>query len=527
MTTSSTTEAIASLVSGIRAALESRSGVLRMDTEASARDLLKKAEQRSRLGNDFTVVAFAGSTGSGKSSLFNAVSGLEIARVGVRRPTTSKPTACVWGSGGEDILDWLEVPQENRTWRESALDGDDEEALHGLILLDLPDHDSIAQEHRTESDRLVGMVDVVLWVVDPQKYADYALHSTYLTSLAEYSDNVVVVLNQMDRLAFDERRATADHLKSLLADDGLGNAEVRLASAVTREGVPEIRELLAGTVKARDAAQERLLTDLRTTATRIRGELGEPVDDPATLTGADRLLTAMTEAAGVEATAQTVHDDYLRRAYQKTGFPILAGLQRGKADPLGSRHGSDRADLVRAAVPETSPAQSAKVSLAARELITDASQGLPLAWRDAVAEAEKTSTQELTNTLDSAVTSVHIQRETPSWWGVARFFHLLFLALIAVGVVWLIVDAVLALAVGSTASALMWAIPAGALVVGIVGSIITTVTAAGARQKGADQAAADVRSRLSDAVLSVARGSYFTPISQVLSEHKEIAERLR
>ncbi|PMC97498.1 ABC transporter, partial [Brevibacterium paucivorans] len=103
-------------------------------------------------------------TGSGKSSLFNAVSGLEIAEVGVRRPTTSEPIACVWGEGGDDLLDWLEVPKSRRTWRESALDGDDEEPLRGLILIDLPDHDSTAYAHREVSDRLIDMVDVVFWV---------------------------------------------------------------------------------------------------------------------------------------------------------------------------------------------------------------------------------------------------------------------------------------------------------------------------------------------------------------------------
>src|SRR5699024_12300241 len=91
------------------------------DVRTDAQKLLERAEDRLGLGEDFTVVAFAGSTGSGKSSLFIAVAGLEIAGVGVRRPTTSRPTACVWGQGGSDVLDWLRVPDRRRTWRESAL----------------------------------------------------------------------------------------------------------------------------------------------------------------------------------------------------------------------------------------------------------------------------------------------------------------------------------------------------------------------------------------------------------------------
>src|SRR5699024_7670624 len=164
------------------------------DVRTDAQKLLERAEDRLGLGEDLTVVAFAGSTGSGKASLFNAVAGLEIARVGVRRPTTSPPTACDWGQRGNDRLEWPRVRERSRTWRESALDGDDQRRLHGLILLDLPHHDSTGVEHRVESERHVGLVDVVFWVVDPQKYADFSLHADYLTELAENSANMVVVL---------------------------------------------------------------------------------------------------------------------------------------------------------------------------------------------------------------------------------------------------------------------------------------------------------------------------------------------
>ena len=58
----------------------------------------------TRLGltAEHTVVAIAGATGSGKSSTFNALAGVELSSVGVRRPTTSWATACVWGREGAD-----------------------------------------------------------------------------------------------------------------------------------------------------------------------------------------------------------------------------------------------------------------------------------------------------------------------------------------------------------------------------------------------------------------------------------------
>jgi hypothetical protein len=135
---------------------------------APARELSERAGQRLALSRDYTVVALAGATGSGKSSLFNALSGLQLSDIGPLRPTTARAHACVWGSptptgGGPTdaaatggtatmgaagpLLDWLGVPESLRFARESALDAEDEAALRGLVLLDLPDFDSLAAGH--------------------------------------------------------------------------------------------------------------------------------------------------------------------------------------------------------------------------------------------------------------------------------------------------------------------------------------------------------------------------------------------
>ena len=76
--------------------------------------------------------------------------------------------------------------------------------------------------HRLEVDRLVALVDVLVWVLDPQKYADAAIHDRYLRPLARHGDVMVVVLNQVDRLAAGRTSRTplAD-VRRLLAADGL------------------------------------------------------------------------------------------------------------------------------------------------------------------------------------------------------------------------------------------------------------------------------------------------------------------
>ncbi|MCW2535725.1 MAG: putative transporter, partial [Modestobacter sp.] len=221
-----------------------------------ARALLAKAGAREALG-DATVIALAGATGSGKSTLFNALSGSEVSTPGVRRPTTGVAHASVWGDEGADrLLDWLEVPRRHRVDR-----GDPE--LDGLVLLDLPDHDSVRLEHRLEVDRLVELVDVLVWVLDPQKYADAAVHERYLAPLAGHAGVLLVVLNQVDRLDEPAARACLADLRTLLDSEGLAATPVVATSARTGAGLPELRAELAKRVAARRAATDRLAADAR------------------------------------------------------------------------------------------------------------------------------------------------------------------------------------------------------------------------------------------------------------------------
>ena len=88
-----------------------------------AKKVSDRAGERLRLSGEHTVVALAGSTGSGKSSLFNALSGGDHSPVGVRRPTTSKAHASVWGSeGAAPLVQWLGVPRRQTTWRHGTGD---------------------------------------------------------------------------------------------------------------------------------------------------------------------------------------------------------------------------------------------------------------------------------------------------------------------------------------------------------------------------------------------------------------------
>ena len=173
--------ALAGRLEALRGAVEIAEARFDASEVTTARLVLDQAESRLGLSGSHTVVAIAGGTGSGKSSLFNALAGAALSPPGVTRPTTSTASACIWPAE-EDVgplLDWLVVPRRHHIDAATA-DAD----LAGLVLLDLPDFDSTADVHRIEVDRLINVVDAFIWLLDPQKYADAAVHDRYLKALA-------------------------------------------------------------------------------------------------------------------------------------------------------------------------------------------------------------------------------------------------------------------------------------------------------------------------------------------------------
>ncbi len=244
---------------------------------ADAEDLLERAGERLTLSAAHTVVTLAGGTGSGKSSLFNALAGANFSPAAVTRPATRYAHACVWGmEGAAPLLDWLGVERRHRYARASALDAG-EAALSGLLLLDLPDHDSVAAGAASAVDRLISLADQMIWVLDPQKYADAAVHSRFLSPLARHGAVTTVVLNQCDLLTPQQIQDCEEDLRRLLDSEGLGEVRVLLVSAATGAGLGDLRQVLAESVSARQTATERIAADIDT----LLAKFGAYATDPA------------------------------------------------------------------------------------------------------------------------------------------------------------------------------------------------------------------------------------------------------
>jgi len=300
---------------------------------ASVADSVVTVRERLALGVDHTVVALVGGTGSGKSRLFNAIARLPFAQVGVLRPTTSKVSACVWGGQADSLLDWLEIASDHRLQRESALDGESEAALRGLVLLDLPDHDSIAPEHREVVDRLLPMVDLLVWVVDPQKYADDALHSGYLRRLVGHESAMLVLLNQIDTVPEDTVDVLRADVIHLLREDGLSGVPVEVSSARTGEGIATAREILATVVERHSVSAQRAVAEISDAASRLSTQLASYEPSGADLPVA-AVVSGLADAVGLRAIAAAV------AATVRTGgstAPAFGAVQADTADLSRSR----------------------------------------------------------------------------------------------------------------------------------------------------------------------------------------------
>ncbi|MEU2677411.1 GTPase [Streptomyces sp. NPDC007107] len=374
------------------------------DTLAEAGRVLDEASARQRLSSRHTVVAIAGATGSGKSTLFNALAGVQISDTGLRRPTTSAPIACSWTDGAAGLLDRLAIP--GRLRRRPVQGGTaTDEALQGLVLVDLPDHDSAATGHREQVDRVLALVDAVIWVVDPEKYADAALHERYLRPLAGHAEISFVVLNQIDRLSAEAADLVLDDLRRLLDEDGMAvgehgepGATVMSLSALTGAGVGDLREVLGTFVQDRTAAARRLSADVDAAAARLRPVyvaegrpgLGERAREQFT----DRLA----EAVGAAAAGQAAEREWRRNAGRACGTPWLR-LWRWYES---TRQLGGGLDLMAQALapPEEELTARQRVEQAVRKLADDAVDGLPAPWAQAVRETAVNGAKGLPEALD-------------------------------------------------------------------------------------------------------------------------------
>lgn len=437
---------IGARVEALDAALVAAEGRVEESVVNEARAVVDRAASRLKLSANHTVVALAGATGSGKSSTFNALTGLELSAVGVRRPTTSWATACVWGKeGAEELLEWLGIPARHQVTRDSMLSkAEEDEELRGVVLLDLPDHDSTEVSHHLEVDRLVQLADMFVWVLDPQKYADAAMHDRLLKPLAGHQDVMLVVLNHIDTVPEDRREAMVEDVRRLLAADGLPKVPVLPVSARNGWGIAELRAQIAKRVAAKKMSRSRLEADVHSAAERLQEASGTGAVPSLSKERIAALDDAFAQAAGVPTVVKAVEDSTRIRANRATGWPVTAWLSGLKPDPLKRLHldlgsaGKELTGTARTSLPRATGVEQARIDTEVRALADQVGEPMAPAWASAVRSASVSRLPDLTDRLDKAVGGVDLGAEKlPVWAGLIRVLQWALIITAVGGALWL------------------------------------------------------------------------------------------
>ncbi|WP_372733856.1 YfjP family GTPase [Nocardioides sp.] len=525
-------------VQALEVASRAARGRLDDDLVSEAEAVAKRAEERMRLSADHTVVAIAGATGSGKSSTFNALTGLELSATGVRRPTTSWATACVWGErGAADLLNWLGIPPRHQTTRDSMLDtrkdGPDK-AMEGVVLLDLPDHDSTEVSHHLEVDRLVELADLLIWVLDPQKYADAAIHDRYLARLATHSEVMVVVLNHIDTVAPDRRESMIADVRRLLAEDGLADVPVLATSARQGEGIEELRAEIIRRVAVKKSTTQRLEADVRAVAGRLSEECGSGKPRSLAKPRVEAMHEAFADAAGVPTVVAAIERSTRLRAGQATGWPMVAWVARLRPDPLKRLHldlgveGKKLSRRARTSIPEATPVQKARIDSEVRDLADEVSAGMTQPWAESIRRASTSRLSEVTDRLDLAIAETDLGVSgLPVWARLVRIVQWILITAALAGLGWTVALALSGtLASSSLPTYAGVKLPVLLLVGGVAAGILLALLCRILVNLTARSRAASARRRLTDAVEAVSSELVVAPVEAELDAFRAVRNGL-
>ncbi|TWD20488.1 50S ribosome-binding GTPase [Streptomyces sp. T12] len=508
-------EAMRELVGLSRTRLDNR-------TLAQAGRVLDEAAARRRLSGQHTVVAIAGATGSGKSQLFNALAGVPISETGVRRPTTAAPIACSWSDGAAGLIERLGIPPRLRR-RPLQATTEADERLRGLVLVDLPDHDSAAVQHREQVDRVLGLVDAVIWVVDPEKYADAMLHERYLRPMAAHAEVMFVVLNQVDRLPGDAAEQVLDDLRRLLDEDGIvlgeygepGTAVLAL-SALTGDGVGDLRESLARFVAERGAPARRISADVDIAAARLWPAYATRRRTGLSEEAREEFSDRLADAVGATAAGEAAERAWLRNANRACGTPWLRLWRWCQA-----RREPTTGSVTLGGQPDEEVTARQRVEQAVRTVADRASAGLPAPWAQAVREAAVRGSQGLPEALDELAVRAGLppgRPPRPGWWPVAVLGQAAMTILQFVGGLWLVGQIV-----GVMAPNL--GVPVLLMVIGIVGGPLVEWSCRMAARGPARRYGLEAERRLREAASGCGRARVLDPVASELLRYREVREQ--
>jgi hypothetical protein len=507
---------VAALLADLDTVLELGPGRLPDDELATTTALRARIDQRLALGDGLTVVALAGGTGVGKSALVNRLTGSDVAEEGRRRPTTAVPLAVSSGASAavDALLDWLDIA-DRRTVPDALPDG--------LVLVDLPDHDSVVEAHHVTAERLRRRVDALVVVTDPVKYARADLHTGLLGDLVAHADVTLVGCNRIDELDGDDRDACLLDLRARLDQDGLADTPVVATSARTGEGVDGLRDRLVELAASRRAAVRRLSGDAAVLAERTLPAVPEPPVEPLEVA---RLLDPLLEATDAHRAAGDAEVAYRRDARTAVRSPlaraarapftatvsVVRGLGIGDTAPRAER----RADV------------GARVEgVLARELELARTTGV---GHEALERTVAVTAATAAPRLADAVRAVPRSPAGRRWWPALAWLRGLAEAALVTGLGWLVLLAVAAwlqlppVPTPQLTDDLSW--PAALLVYGLAARVLLGVVSRGAITVGARRHRQRVTAELRSSLRAAVEGHVLAPYGEEVAARRTLRDAL-
>jgi hypothetical protein len=405
------------------------------------------ADGSRRLGfpSDAYVLALVGGTGVGKSSLLNALAGTIVSPASARRPTTGEPIAWIPAAEGDSLtplLEWLGVSEVRR--HEGT-------TLGTVAILDLPDMDSVASEHRARVEAVLPKVDAVAWVTDLEKYGDAILHDTFLRTWVPRLDRQAMIVNKADRLSEGDRKRVrrdleADLVRQRASGDGSA-IPILLTSALPTPDLGELASWLSDGAAAKAVVRARIGATMVDIARGLAGDAGIDPSVPPT-----PFLPSNERAAAIDQATQAV-----LRAVD------LPGLERQAVAATRARaraRGTGPMGLVTSLV----------YRFSGREMSVADPEGFLLRWRDrssltpaveslrqalgpplaaasprvrpklAAAVEPGELRMGLQRAVDRAVAGVeHLEAPTSRWWSLIGFLQTIATGGIALAAAWIVV----------------------------------------------------------------------------------------
>lgn len=190
------------------------------------------------------IIALLGGTGVGKSHLFNTLLSLPNASQisPAIRPCTTKPKMALSQHDRPLLQSYMDLSMVDLV----------DARLDGVVLVDCPDIDSIDQSNHEKTRQILGLADVVVFVTDPAKRANFEIHKEVkdwserkrwyfvMTKLDQYPDEASAIrddfIKRITELGFEVDGKTSFFV-SCLQPGGVEFLELRqtLLGARSRE----------------------------------------------------------------------------------------------------------------------------------------------------------------------------------------------------------------------------------------------------------------------------------------------------